>query len=444
MERRLRGWTGLLRTVLLCGLWALVPACTLNKPGTQVDAGTGSTCVEPNPGVVLRSDAGTESDGGTGRLCDSCACVEPDFTVLRRVHSQTPHDFVFLPDGALFAVATEYNPDPVPPGGWPTTPVPYMIIVGLRPDGSPSISSCGITFGRSSGTHIAPLADGTFIIAGHADQTMSLRTTTAPDAPLQNLVSYQNDTSISSVIGLAITAEGSILVGFNASSSSPSGRPVLMLHRYLPDGSLDTTFGTGGMAQYTGEGMGRGSALTRLPDGRLVVVMRNGPSLGESFVMRLLPDGQLDPTFSGGIVRTECGETALVPLEDGRLLVGCKFRDASWAGLRFLRLQSDGTLDPTFGCDGQLTVPIPEIKSMRGLWIRPEGKLLVLTDDVLLQFRPDGTLDPAFGEAGQMLLRLHPTVGKFAPDGSLVVLGQVFESDIYQASQFARQRIWLP
>ncbi|WP_158501622.1 hypothetical protein [Vitiosangium sp. GDMCC 1.1324] len=431
----------MLGLVLAIGLWALAPACTRpTRPepepepgeGGSSDAGTGSTCVEPNPGF------GALPDTGAWSACSSCACVEPDFTVLHQWAWQTPRDFVVFPDGALFAVGTYYSPTSVPAGSGPVT---YMITWGFHPDRLPV--SCGYKIAGvvtgSAGTDVVRRADGTLIIAGYLDAEMRLWKSSEPYYGL--LASYRTENGGVDVFGLEPTAEGSVLVGFNAYSGSPGKAPVMRVHRYLPDGTLDTAFGTGGVVQYPGGGQRKGTALTRLPDGKLVVV---GSGSDGSFVMRLLPDGQLDSTFSGGIVPIDCC-TDVVPLEDGRLLLGGEFSNGASNGAQFLRLQSDGTLDPTFGCGGRLRIPFSGVPLI-DFWVRPEGRLLMLTSRAVLQVRPDGTPDPDFGEAGQIPLRLRATVGKLAPDGSLVVLGTVLEQAMANnyVTDFAMQRIRLP
>jgi uncharacterized delta-60 repeat protein len=92
--------------------------------------------------------------------------------------------------------------------------------------------------------------------------------------------------------------------------------------RYLPDGSLDPTFGTGGLVTTDFGGIDRGFALVLQPDGKLVAA---GFSGGDFALARYLPDGSLDPMFgTGGLVTTDFGgaaeAVALVLQPDGKLV----------------------------------------------------------------------------------------------------------------------------
>src|SRR5438105_3059188 len=102
--------------------------------------------------------------------------------------------------------------------------------------------------------------------------------------------------------------------------------------RFLPDGSIDTSFGGGdGEAivwfRFPPNGcFGGFNDVAVQPDAKVVAV---GVACGEVGVARFLPDGTLDPTFgSGGTVRTpvskrgEDAEANAVTLQpDGKIVV---------------------------------------------------------------------------------------------------------------------------
>src|ERR1700737_4738263 len=100
--------------------------------------------------------------------------------------------------------------------------------------------------------------------------------------------------------------------------------------RYLPDGSLDPSFGNGGMALAQPGFLG--GALTLQADGKIVVVgNRELFGGGENFVVaRFNPNGRLDSTFgSGGVVTTAFPAatateiaSAVLQQPDGKILVG--------------------------------------------------------------------------------------------------------------------------
>ena len=100
------------------------------------------------------------------------------------------------------------------------------------------------------------------------------------------------------------------------------------LARYLPDGRLDPSFGTGGKLTTDFGGLFNGaSALVLQPDGKLVAAGHGGFSETEEdfALVRYLPDGRLDPSFgTGGKLTTDVGAfsgaSALVLQPDGKLV----------------------------------------------------------------------------------------------------------------------------
>ncbi|MCZ7624564.1 MAG: delta-60 repeat domain-containing protein [Candidatus Methylomirabilis sp.] len=101
------------------------------------------------------------------------------------------------------------------------------------------------------------------------------------------------------------------------------------LARYNPDGSLDTSFGTGGkvVTTFFGGCCGRTVALVLQPDGKLVAASSTLVGFFIDFALaRHMPDGTLDLSFgTGGTVTTDFGGTggvpsALVLQQDGKLV----------------------------------------------------------------------------------------------------------------------------
>jgi uncharacterized delta-60 repeat protein len=200
-----------------------------------------------------------------------------------------------------------------------------------------------------------------------------------------------------------------VAVGYG---SSAAGNPLApMAARYNADGSLDSSFGTGGqltlpLAQ---EFLVRGAALQ--PDGKLVIAGRYGPPGSLDFgLVRLLPNGAADPSFDGdGLATANFPGTedgySVVLLPDGRHVVAGS-HDGDFALVRFL---PDGSLDTAFGTGGLATAsfgaPVTPDEAVR----LPNGKLMLAgstndtgpaQDFLLARFHADGPLDPSFGNAG--------------------------------------------
>jgi uncharacterized delta-60 repeat protein len=136
--------------------------------------------------------------------------------------------------------------------------------------------------------------------------------------------------------------------------------------RYLPDGQVDSTFGTNG-AVVLNTGNGRGTALLHYDDGRILVVGVSGfPSFDPVFAYfaRLLPDGSLDSSFSGdGSVWTQtnivsafngdAGEPFGVVRLPGRIVVGASMGISyDHIGFGAIALTENGRIDSVFAKNG--------------------------------------------------------------------------------------------
>lgn len=205
----------------------------------------------------------------------------------------------------------------------------------------------------------------------------------------------------------------------------------LLAARYLPDGSLDRSFGKNGLARIPLPGFGSRPAANASvravavqPDGKLLIGGSfrsvSGTGLGPSAVLvRLDPTGVLDAEFGGsqaeedqrGLLILSARESiSAIALQGERILVG------GTSGRGFVgRFNSDGSLDRSFG-GGRL-----------GGWFnlppRPQGKTRVKVDAgveelmvgprrtiyaagyangsfMLARLRNDGHLDRSFGGGG--------------------------------------------
>jgi uncharacterized delta-60 repeat protein len=177
----------------------------------------------------------------------------------------------------------------------------------------------------------------------------------------------------------------------NWSSGGARGRLVgpgdFLLARYLPDGSLDTTSGTGGRAITDFGGNDGASALVLQPDGKLVAAgtAHAGSFSGDFGLARYDPDGNLDPAFgTGGKVTTDFffgsadSANALVLQPDGRLLAA-GFALSSPSGppqFGLARCNPDGSLDASFGSFGTVTTDFGVDAFANALVLQPDGRLV--------------------------------------------------------------------
>jgi uncharacterized delta-60 repeat protein len=184
-------------------------------------------------------------------------------------------------------------------------------------------------------------------------------------------------------------------------------------------GSLDPTFGVGGKV-LTNLGTGaNGQQIQAAPSD--AVLQSNGDIVvsGNFGLVRYLPDGALDTSFgTGGLVRPSFPVNALNIQPNGDVVaVGTgQGNSASTGTFNVDRFTASGALDPAFGTGGTVTTTFPQTALGAGattVLVEPDGNILVgggagaagkdntvVNHAVLGLYNPDGTLDQAFGTGG--------------------------------------------
>lgn len=245
-------------------------------------------------------------------------------------------------------------------------------------------------------------------------------------------------------LAVAVQPDGKILVA-GSSDQGASGHDFA-LARYHADGTLDTSFGTGGRVTTTfGNGDDKAYALLLQADGKIVLAGgSNQGATGNDFALaRYLPDGSLDAGFgNGGKVLTAIGagsksETAYaltLQAVNGatRLVAAGGEGDFIAAAYR-----ADGTLDPGFGTAGTVQGLFGSITgAARGIVVTADNKLVLAGhrdhDFAALRLLPSGALDTAFGTGGRAVVAVSATNWDEATalaqqsDGKLLLGGWVY------------------
>jgi uncharacterized delta-60 repeat protein len=201
------------------------------------------------------------------------------------------------------------------------------------------------------------------------------------------------------VPSVAVGPDGSILVSGDSK-----------LARYTSDGALDLTFGGDGLVDVAARD------LVVQPDGRIVLAQTPSDGGDESDIafVRLMPNGAPDPTFwADGVVRVDTDNPQFVPA--ARLVLDAQGRIVAVAGHYVVRLLPDGNLDSAFSGDGIQELP----GDLYDLAVRGDGSAVITgtrsyPEDVLVfGLDPLGQLDPAFGDGGIVVSNLGgiPDIG---------------------------------
>jgi uncharacterized delta-60 repeat protein len=202
-------------------------------------------------------------------------------------------------------------------------------------------------------------------------------------------------------------------------------------NRVLLAYTLDPNFSGDGISEVAGT-----SLFAVQPDNKIVALV---PDTTTPRIARLLSDGSLDTSFGSG------GQVALpfAPLElafsNGKILV------ASTGGLAIARYNLNGTLDTTFGGDGIAQAPSQYSATANDMAVAPDGKLVLVgsgrevvdishpSDDrayyEMARFNSDGSLDTSFAGDGvyeELVPEIH-NGGFFntgvQSDGKIIVVG---------------------
>ena len=223
---------------------------------------------------------------------------------------------------------------------------------------------------------------------------------------------------------VAVQPDGKILV-------AGSNLGDFALARYNTDGSLDGTFGVGGLA--TADIAASDGALDMVvqSDGKILLVGYSGQtSMYDMALARFNPDGTLDANFDGdGVVVTDFGRDDfahdVVVQADGRIVIAGQSGDLGVTPFKFAlvglipgelaiaRYNADGGLDATFDTDGMVTTALGHgADAATGVALQSDGKILAGGssfngsdyDFAVLRYDSTGSLDPTFGSEGGVIL----------------------------------------
>jgi uncharacterized delta-60 repeat protein len=276
---------------------------------------------------------------------------------------------------------------------------------GFQPGGAGSL---GIVLGMTA-DRVWPFTADRLLFAGRTwnSPTRNLLQAIKPDGSLDDhfTVSALPGGEIHAV---AVQSDGKVLVG--GSFRSFGGSPCNFLVRLLPDGARDASF-TGGTDDTVRD-------LVLQPDGRILIA-GDFLAAGDSprpRVARLLPDGSLDTTFQPNFT-LNAAATLLRPQPDGRIFVSGEFDSVSGhpVARHLIRLQPDGTFDSSFAAPG-LTAQVTELA------LTESGALWLSGGEITLGDQSAGGLVRTRSESGPLLL--------VSPAGSTLLSGMPYTLDV--------------
>lgn len=213
---------------------------------------------------------------------------------------------------------------------------------------------------------------------------------------------------------IAVQPDNKVVVAGSAYFASANGMDIAVV-RYRPDGTLDPTFGSGGIASTNAQksGSDTANAVAVQSDGKIVVgghsaTAGNSAWQNKSVLVRYNANGTVDTTFGGtakGVIVTDVFATSknaqfsdyeeihdVAVRTDGKIVAVGSYQGASFV----LRYNANGTRDTTFDGDGLATLAGHTLQSVALL---PDGRFLT-SGSAVVRFNTDGSLDPTFGTGG--------------------------------------------
>jgi len=223
-----------------------------------------------------------------------------------------------------------------------------------------------------------------------------------------------NTQNYDTVNDIAIDTNGKIIVA--------GGNTYAVLLRLNSNGSLDTTFGTNGFASFT-SGFSSVYDVKVLSSGKILVAGYDSYTIGTSYsgnylLARLNSNGTLDSTFgTNGISNlgsTTADQEVLYKIEvqpDGKIVATGTINNGSDLDIVIYRYNSNGTFDTTFNGNGSSTFGSIGSDRPTGLALQNDGKILVLGylngEPKLERFTSNGSIDTSFDLDGIVDLNIN-------------------------------------
>lgn len=182
--------------------------------------------------------------------------------------------------------------------------------------------------------------------------------------------------------------------------------------RYNTNGTLDNTFGIGGKVRTSvGTPWDQAQAVVIQPDGKIVVGGRTSTQMA---LLRYNANGTLDATFgNGGIVPLAVGTTgdiinALQLKPDGRILAGGVTQSGTDYNFILVQFDTNGNLDPNFGISGLVLADYGGTDDLFALAVQNDGNIVAAgssgpstnTEFTIARFDSIGNNDYTFNNQG--------------------------------------------
>lgn len=255
--------------------------------------------------------------------------------------------------------------------------------------------------------------------------------------------------------GVAITPDNNIIVGGYGSNGFVTITYDILLSKYKPNGSFDSSFGVNGkVSKNFGQDEYIYSTLLQ-EDGKIIL---SGNNIQDFLITRFNSNGQSDLSFgTNGLTTTdfsdrEFGRCSAIQ-KDGKIILA-GFKNLSHPQFCLARYLSNGQLDPDFGNQGKVVTNLSGgDERIYAIGLQSDGKIVIggesrvtYTDHdngnmTLARYNIDGTLDMTFGKNGTNITvfdNLNTTTQSvlIRPDDKITAVGFSYDYN-YEDLNFA-------
>ena len=223
------------------------------------------------------------------------------------------------------------------------------------------------------------------------------------------------------ILALGLSSDGKILAG--GYSNNGADRDFALL-RFNSDGSLDTDFGDHGkIFTSVGNSDDEITALVVDDSGSVLVAGSAAGTTGRVIVLaRYLADGSPDTTFADqgssliGIGRDVLAQGMVVD-QDGRIIISGSYTDGETTRMMLVGFTPDGRIDDAFGEKGVATTLYDQnISEGYGIFQEQDSTIFVVGSvgpegeraAALFRFTAQGSPDESFGDDGVLITEIGP------------------------------------
>ncbi|MGV8122584.1 MAG: carboxypeptidase regulatory-like domain-containing protein [Candidatus Xenobiia bacterium LiM19] len=321
-----------------------------------------------------------------------------------------------------------------------------MCLKQLNSDGTPDATfNPGGTGANNTVTDITLQGDGKILIGGiftsYNGTACNYFTRLNSDGTIDNTFNPGGSGPNGVISNITLQGDGKILIGgaFWSYNGTVCGGNITRLNN---DGTLDTTFNSGAGAN------GPVESIAVQGDGKIIIAGNftsfNGTSCG--YITRLESNGTIDVTFNPlGLAGANNVIQRVVLQGNGKILVSGSFTSFNGTACGYItRLESNGILDATFNPGGAGANHLVVSVSLQG-----DGKIVICglftsyndtaCSQGVIRLESDGTLDPTFNNGGSGVdFVIENTIVQ--TDGKIIV-GGAFNS--YNGTACSRDMIRL-